>query len=224
MKGVRGAQIIMDRAGDKTVKRWDGHASGNDFRSVFREVLERGSSILLAAALSLCPLAVTAGYPGEMAFSEDDESGGFYGSPDTASRYDAGGARLGDSGKRGKQEDDASGEQILAAVSGLPRKLRDAAGTFPRRLDRIAAGLRNGSAPLFNGSRVPDPEHVHDEEPEAALYVPAGDFGLPPGASGRGGSAEDAASHAGNPSSGGRIPGKSRIRRISGWNNPDNAF
>lgn len=223
----------MDRAGDKTVKRREGQAFGLGFgfRSFFCKALNGRCGIIIGALLFLYPFAVTAGSPRKMTFAENDESGGFYGRPDTASRDDAGGARLGDSGKRGKQgrqekhEDDASGEQVLAAVSRLPHKLHDAAGTFSRRLDRIAAGVRNGSTPLFNGSRVPASEQVHDEEaPEAAVYVPAGDFGLPPGDLRRGGSAEDAASHPGNPSPGGRLPGKSRIRRISGWDNPDNAF
>ena len=216
----------MDRAGDKTVKRREGQAFGLGFgfRSLFCKALNGRCSIMIGALLFLYPFAVTAGYPGEMAFSEDDESGDFYGSPDTASGYDAGRAKLGDSGKRGKQEDDASGEQILAAVLGLPHKLQDAAGPLSRRLDRVASGLRNGSTPLFNGSRVPDPEHVHDEEPEAALHVPAGDFGLPPGDLTRDGRAKDAASHPGNPSPGDRLPRKPRIRRISGWDNPDNAF
>lgn len=194
----------MDKAGD----------------SFFSRGLNGGFSIITAAAMSLYPLTGIAGSP------EDAEFAGA----------------------------EKSGDQILAAVSGIPHKLRDAAGTFPRRLDRIAAGLRNGSTPLFNGSRVPDPEHVHDEEPEAALYVPAGDFGLPPGALGRGGHTAEEFSQAGNrppgripefrrksvsgvpgkqtasaaipgdTASGGGLPGKPRIRRISGWNNPDNAF
>ncbi|WP_406038894.1 hypothetical protein [Succinimonas sp.] len=223
----------MDRAGDKTVKRREGQASGLGFgfRSFFGKALNGRCGIIIGSLLFLYPFAVTAGYPGEMAFSGDDESGGFYGRPDTASRDDAGGARLGDSGKRGKQgrqekhEDDASGDQVLAAVSRFPHKLHDAAGTLSRRLDRVAAGLRNGSTPLFNGSRVPEPEHVQDEaEPEAAFHISAGDFGLPSGDLRRGGSAEDAASHPGNPSPGGRLPGKPRIRRISGWDDPDNAF
>ena len=215
----------MDRARDKAVKHRDGVSlsSGFGFHSFFGKALNGHCGIIIAALLSLYPLVVTAGSPGETEFSGDYESGGVYGSPDTASRYDIGGARLEDSGKRGKQEDDASGDLVLAAVSGLPHKLRDAAITLHRRLDRIAAGLRNGSTPLFNGSRVP--EHIHDEEvPEAALHVPAGAYGLPPGELGRGGRREDEISQAGNTSPGSCLSGKPRIRRISGWDNPDNAL
>jgi hypothetical protein len=193
----------MDKAGD----------------SFFSRGLNGGFSIITAAAMSLYPLTGIAGSP------EDAE---FVGA-------------------------EKSGDQILAAVSGIPHKLQDAALMLPCRLDRIAVGLRNGSPPLFNGSRVPEP--VHDEEvPEAAFQVPAGTYGLPPGARGRGGHTAEEFSQAGNrppgripefrrksvsgvpgkqtasaaipgdTASGGGLPGKPRIRRISGWDNAESAF
>ncbi len=209
----------MDGAGDK-VKRREGQASGTEkaygeeagfslpvFPSTvlsfpmklegrpgsgfgFRSVLNGGFSIILAAALSCYPLSGIAGSPGEARF-----------------------AGTGSPGEHG------SGAEILAAVSEIPDRLHEAAGRFPRKLDRITAGLRNGSAPLFNVSQVPEP----DEETSSALAdIPAGGLGLPPGDLGGNSSAE--VSHARNPSSGGRISGKSRIRRISGWDNSANAF